>query len=187
VVTVPLILLAIPSALIGFVTLGPLLFGDFFNGVIIVADSHRAMAELAAEFHGPLAMVLHSVGTVPFWLTLAGVALTYYCYLVNPRVPEALKNRFSGLYTLLENKYFLDKFNQVVIARGAYLLGMGLWNVGDRDLIDGLAVNGSARVIDWFARITRIWQTGFIYHYAFVMIIGVLGFLIYFMPFPFAR
>ncbi|MEO7031875.1 MAG: NADH-quinone oxidoreductase subunit L, partial [Herbaspirillum sp.] len=111
----------------------------------------------------------------------------YYCYMVNLRAPAVIKEKFGSLYTLLENKYYLDKFNELVLVRGAYLLGLGLWNVGDRDLIDNLFVNGSVRVIDWFSRVARAWQTGFIYHYAFVMIIGVLGFLIYFMPFPFAK
>jgi NADH-quinone oxidoreductase subunit L len=187
VVTVPLILLAIPSALIGFVTIGPMLFGDFFRDAIFVQESHRAMAGLAEEFHGPLAMALHGFTAAPFWLAFAGAALAYYFYLVNPRVPAALKQKFSGIYALLDNKYYLDKINEVVFARGARLLGGGLWHVGDRDLIDGLVVNGSAKVVGWFSRFIRLAQTGFIYHYAFVMIVGVLVFLMYFMPFPFAK
>jgi len=187
VVTIPLILLAIPSAMIGFVTIGPMLFGDFFSDAIFVSPAHPAMAALAEEFHGPLAMALHGLTALPFWLAAAGIALSYYFYIVNPRVPALLKEKFSGIYTLLDNKYYMDKINQVVFAGGARWLGSGLWKVGDRSLIDGLIVNGSAKVMGWFASFIRLAQSGFIYHYAFVMILGVLGFLIYFMPFPFAR
>ncbi|RJG09344.1 NADH-quinone oxidoreductase subunit L [Massilia cavernae] len=183
VVTLPLILLAIPSVIIGFLTIGPMLFGDFFKGVIFVGDNHAGLKELAANWHGPVAMVIHGLMTAPFWLALAGVASAYYCYLVNPRVPEWFYAKFHALHTLLDNKYYMDKFNQVVFARGARLLGGGLWNVGDKALIDGLAVNGSAKMVGWFSSIVRVLQTGYIYHYAFVMIISVLGFLIYFLPF----
>ncbi|MQQ99183.1 NADH-quinone oxidoreductase subunit L [Glaciimonas soli] len=187
VVTIPLILLAIPSVVIGFFAIEPLLFGSFFNGVITVNDIHPAMEELRANFHGPVEMVIHGLTTAPFWLMLAGVATAYYFYMVNPRVPAAIKQRFHGIYTLLDNKYYLDKFNEVVFAGGARMIGRGLWNVGDRSLIDGLIVNGSAKAVNWFSKITRLWQSGYIYHYAFVMILGVLGFLVYFMPSPFAK
>ena len=102
-------------------------------------------------------------------------------------MPAAIKRSFHPIYTLLDNKYYLDKFNEVVFAGGARLLGGGLWNVGDRGLIDGLIVNGSAKAVGWFSKITRLWQSGYIYHYAFVMIIGLVGFLAWFMPFPFAK
>ncbi|MGB6055465.1 MAG: NADH-quinone oxidoreductase subunit L [Burkholderiaceae bacterium] len=187
VVTVPLVLLAIPSLVIGYIAIEPMLFGDFFKNVIFVGEGHEAMAGLVRDFHGPLAMALHGFTTAPFWLAAAGVVLSWYFYLVNPRIPALLKEKFSGIYNLLENKYYMDKINEVVFARGARLLGGGLWNVGDRDLIDGLVVNGSAKLVGWFSKLIRLAQTGFIYHYAFVMIIGVLGFLIYFMPFPFAK
>jgi NADH-quinone oxidoreductase subunit L len=186
VVTFPLIMLAIPSVIIGYLTIGPMLFGDFFKGVIFVGENHHAMHELAEEFHGAGAMALHAVTSPVFWLALAGVAAAFYCYLINPRVPQAFYQRLRPLHTLLENKYYMDRFNEIVFAGGARLLGRGLWNVGDRSLIDGLIVNGSARVVGWFSRLSRLAQTGYIYHYAFVMIVGVLGFLIYFMPFPFA-
>jgi NADH-quinone oxidoreductase subunit L len=184
VVTVPLMLLAIPSVVIGFIAIGPILFGDFFNGVIVVSDAHPALAEFAKSFHGPVAMGLHAFTTAPFWLALAGVATAYYCYLVNPRVPAWFYRHFRAIHTLLENKYYMDKFNDVVFAGGARFLGRSLWNIGDRTLIDGLVVNGSARVVGWFSTVARHAQSGYIYHYAFVMILGVLGFLVYFMPFP---
>jgi NADH-quinone oxidoreductase subunit L len=184
VVTVPLILLAIPSVLIGFFTIGPMLHGDFFNNVIFVSDKHPAMAELAKNFHGAGAMALHGLTTAPFWLALAGVVAAYYCYLVNPKVPAWFYNKFRAIHTLLENKYYMDAFNQAVFAGGARLLGGGLWKVGDRTLIDGLMVNGSAKLVGWFSGVIRHAQSGYIYHYAFVMILGILGFLVYFMPFP---
>jgi NADH-quinone oxidoreductase subunit L len=183
VVTLPLILLAIPSVIIGFLTVGPMLHGDFFDGVIFVAENHPAMAYLHEEFHGPVAMAIHGLQTAPFWLAVLGVAAAYYCYLVNPRVPAWFYAKFRALHTLLDNKYYMDKFNEVVFAGGARMLGEGLWRVGDRGLIDGLLVNGSARVVGWFASVVRNVQTGYIYHYAFVMILGVLGTLVYFFPF----
>jgi len=183
VVWFPLVMLAIPSVIIGFLAIGPMVFGDFFKGVIFVGENHPAMEELAKEFQGPMAMALHSVASLPLWLAIAGVASAYYCYMINPKVPAWFFQKFHALHTLLENKYYMDKFNEIVFAGGARLLGNGLWNVGDKLLIDGLLVNGSAKVVGWFSALTRLFQTGYIYHYAFVMIIGVLGFLIYFLPF----
>jgi len=184
VVTWPLILLAIPSVLIGYFTIAPMLHGDFFKGVIMVDESHTAMEELTRDFHGAFDMGWHSFWSLPFGLALAGVAAAYYCYMVNRKVPEWFFNKFHGIYTLLDNKYYMDKFNDVVFAGGARLLGGGLWNVGDKGLIDGLIINGSAKVVGWFSRLIRLFQSGYIYHYAFVMILGVVGFLIYFMPRP---
>jgi NADH-quinone oxidoreductase subunit L len=180
-------LLAIPSVVIGFITIEPMLFGDFFKNVIFVAESHHAMEALRHEFHGPVAMAIHALSSLPFFLALAGVASAYYCYLINPRVPAWFFARFQWLYKLLDNKYYLDIFNQAVFANGAVALGRGLWNVGDRSLIDGLIVNGSARLVGWFSNVVRHFQTGYIYHYAFVMILGVLGFLVWFMPLPFVK
>ena len=187
VVTLPLILLAIPSVIVGFFAISPMLYGDFFKGVIFFGENHKVMEELAHEYHGPVAMVLHAFTSAPLWLAIAGVVVAYYCYMVNPRVPAWFKEKFSIIYTILDNKYYMDKFNEVVFAGGARLLGSGLSTVGDRGIIDGLFVNGSAKVVGWFSKFTRLWQSGYIYHYAFVMIIGVLGFLVWFMPFPFAK
>jgi NADH-quinone oxidoreductase subunit L len=184
VVTLPLLLLAIPSVLIGYFAIGPMLHGDFFNNVIFVAENHGAMEELREGFHGAAAMGIHAFTSAPFFLALAGVIAAYYCYMINPKVPAWFYSRFHALYTLLDNKYYMDKINDAVFARGARLLGGGLSNVGDRTLIDGLIVNGSARAVGWFSSVIRHLQTGYIYHYAFVMIIGVLFFLFYFMPFP---
>jgi NADH-quinone oxidoreductase subunit L len=152
--------------------------------VIFVGENHHAMEELTHEFHGAVAMGLHAFTSVPFFLALAGVVAAYYCYMVNRKVPEWFYSKFHAIYTVLDNKYYMDKINEVVFARGARVIGGGLWNVGDRTLIDGLIVNGSAKVVGWFSALIRHLQSGYIYHYAFVMILGVLGFLIWFMPFP---
>jgi len=190
VVTLPLILLAIPSVIIGYLTIGSMLHGSFFDHVIFVGENHEAMKELTEEFMkdgGALGMALSAVTSLTLWLAIAGVASSYYFYMMNPAIPTAIKKNFSAVYNLLDNKYYMDKFNEVVFAGGARLLGGGLWNVGDKTLIDGLIVNGSAKLVAWFSRVSRSLQTGYIYHYAFVMILGVLGYLIYFMPNPFTK
>ncbi|OGB23006.1 MAG: NADH-quinone oxidoreductase subunit L [Burkholderiales bacterium RIFCSPLOWO2_02_FULL_57_36] len=187
VVTLPLILLAIPSVIIGYITIGPMLQGDFFKGVIFVSDSHPAMAEIGKAFHGAMAMGLHGFVTLPFLLMLAGVASAYYCYLVNPKVPAWFYAKFRAVHTLLDNKYYMDKLNDVVFSGGARLLGRGLWNVGDKALIDGLIVNGSAKFVGWVSVITRTFQTGYIYHYAFTMIIGIALYLGYLLLLPYMK
>jgi NADH-quinone oxidoreductase subunit L len=187
VVWLPLVLLAIPSVLIGAYTIGPMLYGDFFKGAITIAESHHAMEELGKDFHGWLEMGLHAFTSLPFILALAGVVSSYYCYMINPKLPAAIRAKFGAIYTLLDQKYYMDAINQAVFARGARLLGTGLWVAGDRGLIDGLIVNGSAKVVGWFSGLIRRLQSGYIYAYAFVMILGVLGFLFWFMPLPFAN
>ena len=178
VVWVPLVLLAIPSVVIGFMTIGPMLFGDVLKGAIFVdAKAHPAMAELASIFHGPMAMALHGLTTAPFWLALAGVVAAYYMYLVNPALPAAIKRHLMPLYTLLENKYYMDWFNENVLAAGARLLGRGLWKGGDQALIDGALVNGSARAVGALSRVLRTVQTGHLYSYALVMVLGIFVFL----------
>jgi len=186
VVTLPLVLLAIPSVIIGFLAIKPMLHGDFFKGVITVGENHPAMEMIREEFHhagGAVGMAIHGLMTPPFWLALGGVVLAYYCYMVNPRVPAWFYNKFKFLHTLLDNKYYMDKFNQFVFAGGARAVGTGLWQAGDRVLIDGLLVNGSAKLVGWFSTLTRTFQTGYIYHYAFVMIVGIMATLVYFFPF----
>jgi NADH-quinone oxidoreductase subunit L len=183
VVTFPLVMLAIPSLAIGAFAIEPMLFGDFFKGVITVGENHHAMEELHHEFHNAWQMGLHAFMSAPFWLAFAGVAAAYYCYLVNRKVPAWFFARLHPLFTLLDNKYYMDKFNQAVFADGARGIGEALWKFGDRMLIDGLVVNGSAKLVGWFSTVTRTLQTGYIYHYAFVMIVGVLATLLYFFPF----
>ena len=182
VVTVPLILLAIPSVLIGLYTVQPMLFGDFFKGAIAVDPSHPAMAEIAKHFHDWLSFATHALTTLPFWLMVAGIASAYYCYMINPHVPESIRHTIGPIYRLLDNKYYMDRFNEVFFAGGARLLGRGLWKVGDQVLIDGVAVNGSARLIGWFASVARWWQTGLLNHYAIAMILGVAFLIVWFVP-----
>jgi NADH-quinone oxidoreductase subunit L len=182
VVTLPLILLAIPSVLIGYLTIEPLLFGDFLSDAIYVnADIHHAMHGLAAAFHGPLAMALHALTTLPFVLAVAGVATAWYMYLVNPALPHAIGAALRPVVVVLENKYYFDWFNENVLARGARLLGTAFWQGGDRRLIDGFLVNGSWKLVGWFSGLVRRLQSGFIYHYAFGMILGIFVLMTYFV------
>ncbi len=182
VVTVPLVLLAIPSVFIGLYAIQPMLFGDFFKGVIHVSPKHPAMAELAAHFHGWAAMATHALTTAPFWLAVAGVAVAYWFYMVNPSIPASIQASMGGIHRLLENKYYMDRINEVVFAGGARRIGGGLWKVGDQMLIDGLLVNGSAKLTGWISALVRYVQSGFIYHYAIAMIVGVAVLLWWFVP-----
>ncbi len=181
VITLPLILLAIPSLAIGFFTIGPMLYGDWFKGAIFIGENHHAMEHLAEEFHGALAMALHGFVSLPFWLALAGVVTAWYLYLINPPLTDAIHAKTGWLYRLLDNKYYLDRLNEIVFAGGARRLGIGLWKRGDQSVIDGFFVNGSARFVGWFASVVRTAQSGYIYHYAFAMIIGVLALMSYFV------
>jgi NADH-quinone oxidoreductase subunit L len=186
VVWLPLVLLAIPSVVIGAIAVGPMLFGDFFqhgvafDKVIFIGENHPALREMTEEFNGWAAMGLHSVSGLPVWLALAGVVVAWFLYLKRPELPALIRRAFSPIYTLLDNKYYMDKINDVVFARGALAIGRGLWKEGDIVVIDGL-VNGSARFIGWFAGVIRFLQSGYIYHYAFAMIIGMLGLLTLFV------
>jgi NADH-quinone oxidoreductase subunit L len=182
VVTVPLILLAIPSVLIGFITIGPMLFGDFFKDAIFVnAEIHQAMELLREEFHGPVQLALHGLSAAPFWLALAGVVSSYYLYMVNPALPAAIKRSFMPIYTLLENKYYMDWFNENVLAPAARGLGVALWKVGDQAVIDGAVVNGSWRIVGWVSGVVRKLQTGYLYDYALTMVLGIFVLMTYFV------
>ena len=182
VVTVPLVLLAIPSVFIGYYTITPMLFGDFFKGAITVNSAlHPAMAELAKIFHGPMAMASHAFSTAPFWLALAGVVVAWYFYLINPAVPAAIGRALRPIAVVLENKYYMDWFNENVLAKAARGLGLGLWKGGDQALIDGAVVNGSWRLVGWVSAAVRQLQSGFIYHYALAMIIGVFALMTWFV------
>lgn len=183
VVTVPLVLLAIPSIIIGAIAADSMITGEYFKGVITVfVDRHPAMAALAEHWHGWVAMAMHGFTSLPFWLMVAGIATAWYFYLVNPAIPARLQQTFKGIYTVLENKYYLDRFNEWFFAGGARRLGSGLWKRGDQGLIDGLVVNGSARLVGWFSRVLRHGQTGFLNHYAIAMIIGLAFLLFWFLP-----
>jgi NADH-quinone oxidoreductase subunit L len=173
VITVPLVLLAIPSICAGW-TIGTVLYGSFFGGAIVVAPGHGWIAELARGFHGVWPMMLHALTTAPFWLTVAGFATAWYLYIVRPDLPGVIRDRFGVVTRILERKYGFDDFNDWFFAGGARRVGTGLWKGGDVAVIDGVLVNGSARLVGLIARIVRRFQTGFIYNYAFTMFIGLL-------------
>ncbi|CAM8621254.1 NuoL NADH,ubiquinone oxidoreductase subunit 5 (chain L)/Multisubunit Na+/H+ antiporter, MnhA subunit [Comamonadaceae bacterium] len=182
VVWVPLVLLAIPSVLIGYFTIGPMLHGDFFKDVIYVNHTlHPAMEEISSKFHGAAAMASHSLSTLPLWLAVAGVVSSYVFYMMFPAIPAAIKRVAQPIYTLLENKYYLDWFNENVLARGARLLGTGLWKVGDQAIIDGAVVNGSWKLVGLLSGFVRKAQSGYLYHYALVMILGIFVLMTYFV------
>ncbi|HEX4986445.1 MAG TPA: NADH-quinone oxidoreductase subunit L [Burkholderiales bacterium] len=172
VVTGPLLVLAIPSVCAGW-WIGSVLYGGYFGDSIHVEEAHDVIAEMAREFHGVVPMTLHALATLPFWLSMAGIAAAAFLYLKRTDLPAKIARAFGPVTTLLENKYYFDRFNDWFFAGGARALGRGLWKVGDVAIIDGALVNGSARVVGWLATVMRKLQSGLIYHYAFTMIIGV--------------
>ena len=182
VVTVPLVLLAIPSVISGWV-IGDVVFGGYFGSSIVISEGHPGVKEMAEEFHGVVPMVVHAISTAPFWLALAGAALAGYLYLIRPEMAEVARRKAGALVTVLEEKYYFDRFNDWFFAGGARKFGTGLWRWGDVTVIDGLMVNGSAKVVGWLAGVVRWLQSGFIYHYAFLMIIGVSVLLTWFVFF----
>ncbi len=177
VVTLPLVLLAIPSVVIGWPAIGALLFGDYFGNAVYVAPAHDVLAQLGEHYHGPLAFVQHGLSSPILGLASAGVLLAWYLYLKRPELAEQLRVKAGGLYTLLVNKYYLDAFNERFIAGGSRALGNLLWRGGDVAIIDGAAVNGSARLVGWIAGAIRGVQSGYLYHYAFATIIGLSALL----------
>ena len=183
VVTVPLVLLAIPSAIIGWITVEPILFGGFFGESIVVAPEQDVLARLGVEFwHGSLGLVTHAVVTPVFWLAVAGVAAAWFMYLKRPDIPETLYRKFKGLYVLLDRKYYFDDLWIRGFAGGGRKLGDMLWKRGDQFLIDGVLVNGTANSIARLAGVLRQLQSGYLYTYAFAMIIGLtmlLGWLVW--------
>ncbi len=177
VVTVPLILLAIPSVVIGWMTIEPVLFGGWLEDSIFVLEKNNVLAELGEHFHGATAMATHAISTLPFWLMVTGFAIATVIYMSRPGIADALQSRFPFLYRLLDNKYYFDEFYLKYFAQGSVTLGRNLWNKADAGFIDNGIVNGSARVVEWIATRVRRWQTGFLYDYAFAMIIGLIGIL----------
>ena len=176
-VTVPLVLLAVPSLFVGGLYVEPMLIESYFGGSIVVRPEHPAMWDFKAEWRGIVAFIEHGMLSAVFWLALAGIASAWYCYLVNPALPERLKRAAGPIYTLLDNKYYFDRFNDWFFAGGFRALGGFLSDVGDRRIIDGFFVNGAARVVGWAAALLRHVQSGYVYHYAFTMIVGVFALL----------
>ena len=178
VVWLPLVALAIPSVVIGYMTIGPMLFGDFFKDSILVnGEHHHAMKELAAEFHGAASMAMHGLTSLPFFLAAGGVITAFVFYLVAPSIPAAIGKALSPIVRLLENKYYMDWINEHLIAPAARGIGLGLWKGGDQGLIDGGIINGSVRVVGGLAGLARLVQTGHLYWYALAMLLGLFGLL----------
>jgi NADH-quinone oxidoreductase subunit L len=177
VVTVPLILLAIPSVYAGWQYIDPMLFGGYFGGSIVIGAQHAALADMKEEWQGVGTFIEHGLLGLPFWLAIAGIASAWYCYLVNPALPERLKKAAGAVYTLLDNKYYFDKFNDWFFAGGARRFGTFLSDVGDRSIIDGFFVNGAAKTVALASALLRHVQSGYVYHYAFTMIVGLFALL----------
>ena len=181
VVTVPLVLLAIPSVLAGAYYVQPMLFGGLFGHSIVVSPEHDVLGHLGEHVSGALGFMAHGVLSWPFWLALAGIATAWYLYMHSPRLPELIKQKAGPLYTILDRKYGFDDFNEAVLGGGARGTGRLLWRAGDVALIDGLIVDGSARAVGWVSGALRYMQSGYLYHYAFSMIIGLLVLLYLFI------
>lgn len=181
VVTLPLIALAIPSVIIGWMTIEPMLFGDYFAQSIQVNDAHNVLAVLGENYHGQWAMLEHGIFSLPFLLAMSGVVMAWYIYLKQPSIAAAAQQKFAFIYRLLDKKYWVDELYVKVFSDGSRGLGQGFWKAGDTVLIDGLLVNGSAKVVGWFAGVIRHMQTGMLYHYAFAMILGLVGLLYLFV------
>ncbi|HET8831782.1 MAG TPA: NADH-quinone oxidoreductase subunit L [Casimicrobiaceae bacterium] len=177
VVTIPLILLALPSIYAGWAYVEPMLFGGWFADSIFVREPHAVIGEMKAEWHGVVPFILHGFTQLPFWLAIAGIAAAVYFYLINPALPAKIAARFRAIYTLLDNKYYFDRFNDWFFAGGARAVGRFASVVGDRTIIDGIVVNGSAKLVGAVSAVFRRIQSGYVYHYAFVMIVGVFGLL----------
>ncbi|MEO8674845.1 MAG: NADH-quinone oxidoreductase subunit L [Casimicrobiaceae bacterium] len=177
VVTVPLILLAIPSVYAGFIYIDPMLFGGFFGDSIFIAATHPAIAEMKDEWHGVVPFIQHGILGLPLLLAVAGIVAAWYCYLVNPALPARIRKSAGWLYTLLDNKYYFDRFNDWFFAGGFRRIGTFLSNVGDKSIIDGFFVNGAARTVALASALLRHMQSGYVYHYAFTMIVGLFALL----------
>jgi NADH-quinone oxidoreductase subunit L len=181
VVTLPLIVLAFFSVVIGWVTIEPMLFGDYFASAITVKEPHNVLAKVGEHYHGQWAMIQHGVMSLPFVLAMSGVGAAYYIYMVNPSIAETMKQKFIVIYNLLDRKYWFDELYVKVFSDGSRALGKGFWQGGDVRLIDGWIINGSAAAVRWFASVARHLQTGRLYHYAFAMIMGLVVLLALFV------
>lgn len=180
VVWLPLVLLAIPSIVMGAL-FAPEVFGDYFANSIFVLPEHAVMKTLSEEYHGWKAMAIHGFTSMPFFLAMAGVVVAYVFYVLMPSLSETTRKLFSPLYSILINKYGFDTFNQTVLAGGTRGLGQLFWRVGDEKLIDGVMVNGSAKTVGLTAKVLRHLQSGYVYHYAFAMITGLIALSLWLM------
>jgi len=181
VVTLPLVLLAIPSLIIGYLTVQPVLFGGYFGDAIQVLEQNDVLAELASHFNDPASFALAAAGHPPLWLALGGVVAAWYFFLKNPAAAERIGAALRPLGRILDNKYYFDWFNENVLAAGSRLLGRVFWKAGDQAVIDGAMVNGSANLVAALSGLIRRVQTGYLYSYAFWMMIGLAALLAWFL------
>ena len=181
VVTVPLSVLAIPSLILGAFMIGPMLFGDYFGNAIHVTEKHNVLATIGEEYHGILLFTVHAFKHPPVYLAFAGIFVAWLCYIKFPGLPARLVDKIGFVYRILENKYGFDDFNQAVFAKGTRGIGSFLWKFGDVNIIDGLFVNGTARSVRIISGVVRHVQSGYLYHYAFAIIIGLLVLLAVFV------
>jgi len=181
VVTIPLVLLAIPSVVIGAMAIELLLFGDFFQGSIHVAAAHDTLAEVGKGYHGAVAFVVHGMQGPTVYLALAGLLAAWYIYLLNPALADWFRARLDPVYEMLDKKYWFDEAYQFLFASGSRGIGKMFWKGGDVRVIDGIVVDGSAHTVGWFAGVVRNIQSGFLYHYAIAMILGLLVLLIWYL------
>jgi NADH-quinone oxidoreductase subunit L len=179
VVTIPLILLAIPSAVLGWITVKPMLFGNYFAGAIKVLPAHDVLSAVGEEFHSAGYFVVHALIALPLWFAALGVFTAFVFFLKKPSLADSAERSFKWLHTVLVDKFGFDWFYEHVIMVAAQLLGKGLWKGGDEVLIDGAMVNGSARMVGWFSSVMRYAQSGYLYHYAFAMILGLASLLLW--------
>ena len=179
VVTVPLVLLAIPSAVVGWFTIKPMLYGGFLADAIHVAPANDVLVHMAEEFHGSAAFTMTAVAAPPFILAMLGVLTAFVFFYWKPSWADATERALKWLHTLFINKYYFDTFNEKVIMAGARALGGGLWRFGDQAVIDNGVVNGSARLVGWLSSVMRYAQSGYLYHYAFAMILGLASLLLW--------
>ena len=180
VVTVPLILLAVPSVIIGWITIGPVLFGEFFDDSIFVLAQQDVVGLVGEEFHGAAAFIVHAATqSVALYLAAAGALVAWFLYIRRPDLPVILQSRLAILHRILDNKYYFDWFNENVVAAATRVLAGSLWRVADDGIIDGVCINGSARGVRYLAGVVRTLQTGYLYHYAFAMIIGLTVFVVW--------
>ncbi len=181
VVTIPLILLAIPSVCIGYFTVDAMLFGDWFGSAIHVLPQHDTLGELGKTVHGANSMLAHGFTGLPLYLALGGLFVAWFIYMKQPSLAEKIKGMFAPIYTLLDKKYYFDEIYQAVFAGGSRGIGKFFWDKGDQKLIDEIIINGSANNVARFAGLVRNIQTGYLFHYAFAMILGLLFLLTWFV------
>ena len=180
VVTLPLLLLSVPSIGAGWL-IGQAVYGDYFGPAIIVGPGHAWIEAMTEEYHGVWSYMAHGVSALPFWLAVAGIATAWYLYLVRPDLPRRIASGFGPLYALVERKYGFDELYSWLFSSGVRLLGTGLWKAGDQAVIDGLVGNGAARAVGWFSKVMRLVQSGMIYRYASAMLIGVVLLIYWFL------